>query len=151
MARVEVRETPVVENGKTRAIVGAMIDVSKRDKIVAELSENKMGMKILLERSPLPIVICRLDSQVEYVNEKFIQLLGYSQEDFVSLEIWWTLAYPNEKYREKVKHEWFDKIENSRYSKGEKSMEVDIVSKNGSRKYVQIIWNEVGDKLLIIF
>ncbi len=149
VARVEVRETPVVENGKTTAIVGAMIDISVRDRIVKELYENKMGMKVLIERSPIPIVISRLDGQVEYINNKFTQLFGYSQEDIPSPDIWWSLAYPDENYRNQVKDEWINRIENSHGLEEEKSMEVDITCKNGSHKFVQIIWNEVGDKLLI--
>ncbi|MBN2829253.1 MAG: PAS domain S-box protein, partial [Candidatus Cloacimonetes bacterium] len=49
---VEVRETPIVEEGKTVAIVGALADISERKKATDELAEYQNNLeKLIIERT----------------------------------------------------------------------------------------------------
>ncbi|MCW0483850.1 PAS domain-containing sensor histidine kinase [Gaoshiqia sediminis] len=149
--RVEVRETPVVENGKTTAIVGSLTDITRHTEVSRELTESRQGMLNLIDRSPVPIAINSLDGKIEYLNGEFINTFGYTLKDIPTLDHWWPLAYPNKIYRESLKKEWLEKIKNDRHNPDYPGAEVAITCKDGSTKFIQIMWSRVVNKLVLIF
>lgn len=64
---VEVYETPIVQNGKTVEIVGAIVDITKRKKALIQINKNIEYFAHLVDhiRNPLAIL-----SGVIYVNIK---------------------------------------------------------------------------------
>jgi PAS domain S-box-containing protein len=74
---VEVRETPIVKNGKTVCIVGALTDITEQKKIKEQL--NKLSVAV--EQSANTIIITDKDGNIEYANPRFEKLTGYSQKE----------------------------------------------------------------------
>lgn len=148
--RVEVRETPVVENGQTTAIVGSLTDVTVHVETTRKLTDSLQGMLNLIDRSPIPIAVNTLDGKIEYLNNQFIRTFGYTPEDIPTLEEWWTLAYPNKIYREITRKEWLQSIQNEQHDPRETETEVSVTCKDGSTKFIQILWNRVGNKIVLI-
>ena len=148
--RVEVRETPVVENGQTTAIVGSLTDITVHVETTRKLTDSLQGMFNLIDRSPIPIAVNTLDGKIEYLNNQFIRTFGYTPEDIPTLEEWWTLAYPNKIYREITRKEWLQSIQNEQHDPRETETEVSVTCKDGSTKFIQILWNRVGNKIVLI-
>lgn len=69
MKRVEVRENPIVENGKTVAIVGALIDITDRKKAEIDLIDSEKKYRSLFEYSKNAIVVTNIDGEVIDYNE----------------------------------------------------------------------------------
>jgi PAS domain S-box-containing protein len=71
-----------------------------------ELMKSQEQFKEVVARSPLGMAISSLDGEVTYLNNKFIEITGYTLEDIPTFDHWWPLAYPNEEYRKQVATSW---------------------------------------------
>jgi PAS domain S-box-containing protein len=149
---VEVRQVPVVENGITTSVVGAMIDITEHKKINEQLQANKKGFRNLIDESPTPIAINNKKGDIEYLNYEFTKTFGYTLNDIPHTDQWFALAYPDEKYREEIKRLWMIDLARRLKHKAPKTpFEVRITCKDGSTKFVQIMWSYIGEKLVLIF
>ncbi len=148
---VEVREAPVVENGKTTSIVGALIDVTEQRKIAKQLQQSQEGLKNLVDESPIPIAINDEEGKVEYLNREFTRTFGYTVEDIPNADRWFELAYPDKAYRERMKRLWTLDLGIPHKSRSsENPFEARVTCKDGSVKFIQILWSSVGNKLVLI-
>ena len=73
---VEVREKPVVENGKTVAIVGSVTDVTERRKVENALRESEERLHLLADAAIEGIFIMRRGSCIE-ANSAAAKMFGY--------------------------------------------------------------------------
>lgn len=64
-------------NGKFIQIRGYIVDITKRKK--AEIELRKLSRAV--EHSPASVMITNQDGDIEYVNEKFCEVTGYSKEE----------------------------------------------------------------------
>ncbi|TRZ89100.1 MAG: PAS domain S-box protein [Rhodocyclaceae bacterium] len=74
----EVKNTPIIYDGEP-AIQVVMRDITERK--AAEIQLRKLSLAV--EQSPESIVITSIDSEIEYVNEAFVQTTGYSREEVI--------------------------------------------------------------------
>lgn len=148
---VEVREAPVLENGKTTSIVGALSDITEQKQIARQLMENQRGLRNLVDESPVPILIRSMEGDIEYLNHEFTKAFGYTVEDIPHVDTWFKLAYPDETYRNQMINKWSQEIENrSKSNESETPFEAKVSCKDESVKFVQIVWSYIGDKLVLI-
>ena len=75
---LEVMGSFTMYDGKP-AIIGTMLDVSKRKKAEKELTKLSRAV----EQSSASIIITDIDGNIEYVNPKFCDITGYSQEEIL--------------------------------------------------------------------
>jgi len=68
--RVEVHEAPVVKNGKTLAIVGALTDITERKRAEEELSRNKEWLQLLIDRMPMGCIVWDTEFRVSLWNPR---------------------------------------------------------------------------------
>ena len=117
------------------------------------LQESEEQIKHLIDASPMAMIISSgIEEQVETINAKFIELFGYTIEDMPDVAHWWTLAYPDEKYREEVKTQWHARVEQAIRNKGQiEPMEAAIRCKDGSRHHIEIRLSSIGQKHLVTF
>ncbi|HLG24361.1 MAG TPA: PAS domain S-box protein [Candidatus Nanoarchaeia archaeon] len=76
---VEYSSYPIVENKEIKGIVVAFADITKRKE--AEMEITKLSKAV--ELSPDNIVITDKMGNIQYVNEAFERLTGYSKEDVI--------------------------------------------------------------------
>jgi len=60
----------------------------------------------IVERLPYPIVVLGPAGDLEYANDEFTALLGYTMAEVPTLERWFQLAYPDEERRQRLMGEW---------------------------------------------
>ena len=77
----------------------------------AELSESEKRYRSILNVSPVPIALNDEQQHITFLNPAFVQTFGYIQEDIPTLTHWWSQAYPDLAYRQKVADTWRAKIE----------------------------------------
>jgi signal transduction histidine kinase len=73
------------------------------------LSIETETLQRVLNFLPYPFLVSELQRGRRkniFVNEKFIDEIGYTCNDMPYVEHWYNLAYPDEIYREEVKEEW---------------------------------------------
>ena len=110
-------------------------------------------VKQLIDTSPIAMVVASgIEERVEWVNDKFIELFGYTTEDVPDVEHWWHLAYPDETYRVEIKSQWAAKVEQAIRKKSQiEPMEATVRCKDGSRRYIEFGLSAIGDKHIVTF
>lgn len=116
-----------------------------------ELKESDARFRKMIQKSPLPMVITDKNQDVEYYNDKFIEVFGYTLEDISTAEKWWATCYPDETYRHKVIKSWEMAIKKAIANDSDIDMqEWDITVKNGSKKSCEFYMVPIGEISLVI-
>ncbi len=81
---VEVHEKPIVENGKTTSIVGALIDITDRKKAERALKDSISYKKALFYRSSTPLIVMDVKTH-QYIdcNDAAVKIYGYKTKEEV--------------------------------------------------------------------
>lgn len=75
---LEVNGTKARLNGK-HAIIGTLLDLTERKRAEAELKKLSRAV----EQSPVSVVITDPNGRIEYINPKFIEVSGYTEEELL--------------------------------------------------------------------
>jgi len=123
----------------------------KRQSGARGATENQL--KQLIESSPVAMIVSSGKAErVEFVNRKFIELFGYTVAEMPDVAHWWPLAYPDEKYRKKIKAQWKEKVEKAIKAKGQiEPMEAEVICKDGLTRQVEIRFSSIGQKNIVTF
>jgi len=84
---LEIRESPIVVDGKTTAIVGSGTDISEYKAIIKSLQASEQDYMSFIEDSPVSIVVAGDDMKILYVNKLALELSEYSEEEVLKLTI----------------------------------------------------------------
>jgi len=87
------------EDGNVQHIMGIAIDITEQEHL-------RLEQQHMLDRSPIPIGIAKLDGTIEYYNDVFTQTFGYTQADTPTIDEWRIKAYPDPEYRQKAWSQW---------------------------------------------
>lgn len=114
------------------------------------LAESKERFRTILEQLPFPIAIVDKNQDIDYFNNKFTELFGYTTKDVRLAEEWWETVYPDEAYRRKVKLSWEKAIDKAIAENTEIAPQVwDLTCKDRSVKTVHFKMVPLGDISLI--
>lgn len=113
----------------------------------------KKELSQLIEASPVAMVMSTgSDERVEWINDKFIELFGYTIEDMPDVEHWWPLAYPDANYQDEIKVQWSEKVKKALQAGHQvEPMEATVRCKDGSLRHVEFRLSSIGQKHLITF
>ena len=75
------------------------------------LRESEEIFSSVAQFAPLPIAIIAPDGTYRYINKKFTETFGYDFNDFRTGKEWFSLAYPDPVYRQKVIDTWNSDLE----------------------------------------
>ncbi|MFZ0771377.1 MAG: PAS domain S-box protein [Candidatus Sulfotelmatobacter sp.] len=141
------------EDGRPTGVVGALIDVTERKRAEDAVRERERTQKLILDHLPVGIILSSVgEEKALYQNPKFLELFGYSIERFPTVAEWWPLAYPDPVYREWVSQEWQRRMAEAARTQGEiEPMEVTITCHDGTKKYVRVLAQVIGDRNFITF
>ncbi|HNY37389.1 MAG TPA: PAS domain-containing protein, partial [Petrotogaceae bacterium] len=76
------------------------------EKINRELQESEQNFRQFVMQCPIPIAISDLQGNMELLNSRFVEILGFTLEDIPHTDAWWLKAYPDPVYRKEVSEAW---------------------------------------------
>jgi len=85
---VEVREAPVVRDGRTIAIVGSLHNITERKLARRALESSEERYRDLVEMAGVAIVVDDEDGRIQYFNQHFIGLFGFPRNELDEKLIW---------------------------------------------------------------
>jgi diguanylate cyclase (GGDEF)-like protein/PAS domain S-box-containing protein len=89
-------------------------DITQRREAQQALRKEKEKLDIVLETFPLGVAIISKDGRYEYMNAKFVEMFGYTQQEIPTGRAWFEKAYPEEAYRRQVISAWKRDLRDSR-------------------------------------
>ncbi|MBF0508621.1 MAG: PAS domain S-box protein [Deltaproteobacteria bacterium] len=92
---------------KPAGTVAIFQDITARKLIEKALLENEEQFRYLAELSPFPISIIEANGNYSYVNQKFVDIFGYTLDDIPNGREFFRLAFPGPEYRDEIISVWF--------------------------------------------
>ncbi|MEJ2471891.1 MAG: PAS domain S-box protein [Desulfuromonadales bacterium] len=80
---VEVNETPIVENGKTVAIVGSLTDITERKLAVEKLRQSEERYRHLYKETPVMLHSIDREGKLVSVSNHWLEALGYERSEVI--------------------------------------------------------------------
>ncbi len=99
----EIRESPIVENGKTVAVVGTFTDITERKKVEKALMESEERFRILAENSTDMISRHTPEGIFLYVSPSCHTLLGYNPDEMIGTSTY-DYVHPEDIHKVSLSH-----------------------------------------------
>lgn len=139
--------------GKMARLVGMTADITERKQAEEEVRASEERSRQIVRKSPVAMLVTRgSDQEIEFANEKFTTLFGYSTEDIPSVTQWWSHAYPDAEYRETVRKDWQERVAGAIKNQSEiVPMEARVRCKDGAYRYIEFHFASLGETNLVTF
>ncbi len=132
-------------SGRARALIEAK-------KMNAQLISSENKLKAILDSSAVSVAWANPDGKIEYVNQKFISVFGYTHKDIPTVEHWYARAYPDINYRKNIVTKWNELIDSHRENGAHlPPLEAEIVCSDGTVKNVVLLGSWAGKNILVNF
>ncbi len=130
------------------AIQVVLHDVTEQLRREAALRASEEHFRELIRFLPIPIAFSDPGGRVVTINDRFTELLGYTQEDIPTTADWFLRAYPDDAYRRQVVERW----SKAAAAGGEIAPEEYwVTTKGGDVRAMLISGVPVGENLLVTF
>jgi PAS domain S-box-containing protein len=127
------------DEGRPVRMLGTHTDISARKEVEAALATTASRYKDLFHLAPVGMVAVTENQSLQLLNQKFIDLTGYNEQDIPDIDTWWQTAYPDRVYRESVARQWSHLMEVSLNNRSAaRPMEVMVQCKNGESRYFEV-------------
>jgi len=132
------------------ALKGTLQDITDRKMAEKAILDVKNKLEKIIALAPIPIIITDMNRDIEYFNDKFTEVFGYTLDDVSTLEKWWLLAYPDNDYR-KLVHDTWEEAVSIAIEKNEQieTQEWNFVRKDQKTRIVQFDMIPLGDFSII--
>ncbi|MDD5758202.1 MAG: DUF3365 domain-containing protein [Desulfobulbaceae bacterium] len=108
-----------------------------REKSKEELRESEARFRRVFQLVPLALSYVNQAGALVYVNDRFVQVFGYGQDEVSSVQEWWRLACPEEEYRQWALASWEAAVATAAQEKtGIAPLEYKVTCKNGTVRVV---------------
>lgn len=137
-------------------ILGGLVELNKvtgkRRQAEAALRESEARIGRFLELIPLPVCHVTKAGVIDFRNERFLRVFGYTSGQVPTLAEWWRRAYPDPRYREWVLETW-DTAVRSAVTAGQdiNTVEYNVTCQNGEVRNVEITGIMLGEGILEVF
>ncbi len=104
-----------------------------------KLKETTAKLREVIKQSPIPMVITSVDQHIDFYNDKFTEVFGYSKDDFINESYIWDKFFPDRNYRTRARSAWLISLERfvNRKKKLPKSV-WSITTKSGDVKICEV-------------
>ena len=117
-----------------------------------KITESELKFRNLFNSVSIPLCYVSAQGVILSMNNRFLSDIGYSLDDMPTINEWWLLAYPDEKYRKWVIDSWNSAVESAITSGKDIESDVyNVTCKNGLVKNIIIAGITIGEDVLATF
>jgi PAS domain S-box-containing protein len=138
------------DDGEMELAIGYAVNITDLKQAQNRLVESEQRFKRIADNTPIPICNFDKDMNITYINQKFLDISGYTFEDVSKSDAWpHFIYYPDAESTEEGRQEWLSAIENKWRNPKSKTpvLERTIICKNGEHKIFEISFS-VNNKLV---
>ena len=111
-------------------------------------SENKF--REMVENAPLPLILIDQDGTIQYVNNRFVDLTGYSKNALTNMDQWWEKTSPGEEERKVIAAQWKALVDTHSGMGSSAPFECEIICRNSEKKTIEVMYTPTGENCIII-
>ena len=138
--------------GHVALILSNEIRNSARQREDRALAKTDASIRRLMMRLPVALSLVNADGTISGVNDRFVEIFGYTPDDVPTIEAWWPRAYPDPAYRQHVMSTWQAVMDESMRSGSDiPAREYWITCKNGEARLVEVSGVVLADGLVATF
>jgi PAS domain S-box-containing protein len=78
---------PIFQDGKVVAVSVVSTNINDRKRAERSLQESEERFRMAFEEGPIGVALLGLDAGIQHVNQRFCQMLGYSEDEIIALGI----------------------------------------------------------------
>jgi PAS domain S-box-containing protein len=139
------------ENNLLKAIAFRLEKLIRYKRTECALFESEATLQRIIDDAPVPMAIVNEQLDIDFLNKKFTDLLGYKQEEIPTIEDWWLCAYPDPVYREKVKKKWYTRFGQAVTHKSEiNGRESYVTCKDGTVRHINFRMSPIHKRNLLV-
>lgn len=120
-----------------------------------EIEISRFALQEVADFLPYPFIIAEVIDNIHwntFLNEKFIEEIGYSYEEIPTIEKWYEKAYPDEEYRNKIINSWNkEQLELHKKGKVFVKSQSQITCKNGAKRWYEIKASVINNVHIVAF
>jgi PAS domain S-box-containing protein len=94
------------ENGEPYAICGMSLDITPQKELERDIKAERDTLRTVLANVPYAATLVSAEGRTLYINQRFIDLVGYTLDDIPDIKSWWPKAYPDPDLRRRVRADW---------------------------------------------
>jgi len=138
--------------GEFAGFIGHCIDITERQQARQELEASRARLQRILEFAPLPLCYVDGSGRLVFRNQRFLELMGYTEAEAPTLAEWWPLAYPDADYRQWALDTWDKAVERAVVNGSDITpVTYRVTCKNGEVRIFEISGITLGEDFLATF
>jgi len=107
MRRFLTTKVPLTDQrGEPYAICGMSLDITERLVLERQVQAERDTLRTILDHVPYAALLAAADGRTLFLNQRFIDLVGYTLEDIPSADAWMPKAYPDLDLRARAAADW---------------------------------------------
>ena len=127
------------------------VDITQGKQTEASLRASESLFRLLLESSPLPIMVSGAHQQMIVLNRRFVETFDYSLQEMPTADDWWFRAYPEADYRDRLRQEWEQQRALAIESGAFFSMESVVACQDGTLRAIEIFVSATDQFSVMVF
>jgi diguanylate cyclase (GGDEF)-like protein/PAS domain S-box-containing protein len=144
---LSVARKEVGEGNQPRFVVLSR-DITERKAAELAQLESESRFRAIIEATPVALALNDNQGRITYLNQAFVQSIGYTIQDIPTLEDWWPHAYPDPQYRKLITEKWLTASEEARRRNGPFTpLEATVHCKDGAVRTVMISATPLSDRV----
>lgn len=120
--------------------------------LAEDIQKSRERLSMIVENSPAGICVVDINGKIQFINNRFTEMFGYTIDDVSDVETWGYRAYPDEEERQKRAEQWEKGIaELTGHRDIFRTDRAPIIAKDGTLHYADIITGKLSDSILVFF
>lgn len=102
---------------------------------------------------PMPVCnVCSKTGDIIRVNQRFVDVFGYTVEDVPNLHAWWKKAYPDPHYRVQAQNLWSEALKKAKSSNDDiPANNYTVARSDGTQVVMEVSGIKIGEEFLAVF
>ena len=116
-----------------------------------ESIQREEELRLILQYVSIPVGVYHVSGGVDFLNEEFERVLGYTQKDIPDLKNWWVKAYRDPDTRKEAQERWSERLKMAQKSGGTIPPHQSLMTFKDGRKRLVRAWGRIfKDRIIVV-